>query len=117
MAHRGPYSTVLIRQCRHLSYALRKRILQRELTQTRVPDEVLIGERIQITVASYVHEMFESALSHLKALVDDRDQAEINNTFALMLELINLLEVDETPLDKKATGLVTEIGYLVQYFR
>lgn len=113
----------LVQQCKHLAVALRKRILERKLTQTRLPfvkDEQ--QPAVQITVASFVHEMFRAAFTHLRELVDQRDQSEINRIFGLMHELIFILQTDPEQglgIEPKVylRGLMTEFGYLVQYFR
>lgn len=76
----------------------------------------------QITVASFVNDLFDVAFNHLRVLVDQRKQSEINLIFSLMQELIHILETDmEQGLlpeyETKLCGLVTEFGYLVKYFR
>lgn len=120
------YNSVLIRQCTHLSVALRKRILERRLPQTRLPynnrSDVDHQQPVQITVESFVHELFDAVLQYFRVLVDLRDQAEINLVFGLMQELIHILEIDpqrdlEVEHNACLLGLVTEFGHLVKYFR
>lgn len=78
---------------------------------------------MQISVASFVYELFRAAFDHLRTLVDNRDQTEINLIFGLMQELIHILEIDSEDLDLRLEheanlgSLVTDLGYLVKYFR
>lgn len=116
------YSSPLIRHFTHLTVALRKRILERKLSQTKLPfsNEITGHEVIQITINSFVSELFNAAFNHLRILVDNRNQSEINVTIKLMQELIHIIETDleKTPeYDVNLRSLMTEFGHLVKYFR
>lgn len=116
----------IVRQCTNVTRAVRKRLLQTQLTDTRVvASESLMQRtesRTQITVPAFVGESLRCALDHLKGLIDlpatDAAQPEINLTFAWLVALLDIAELESGHCAGRLNEqLLADVGYLLRYFR
>lgn len=118
----------IVRQCTNVTRAVHKRLLQMQLTDTRVAAAAAADQQqpetgTQITVPAFVGESLRTALDHLKVLIDlpagaVAAQPEINLTFAWLMALLDLAELDaERCASRLSEQLLADVGYLMRYFR